>query len=65
MKKLMFATVYEEGDLDIDAIKAILLREMERFIELEPVSGNEAQFKSLMVLFPGIAERDVAELIEA
>ena len=64
MKKLMFATVYEDDDLDIDAIKAILLREMERFIELEPVSGNEAQFKSLMVLFPGIAEDEVAGLIE-
>nr|WP_199039176.1 YbaK/EbsC family protein [Dyella sp. ASV24] len=65
MKKLMFATVYEDDDLDIDAIKAILLREMERFIELEPVSGNEAQFKSLMVLFPYLAEDDVAGVIEA
>lgn len=65
MKKLMFATVYEDDDLDIDTIKAILLREMERFIELDPISGNEAQFKSLMVLFPQIAEGDVAGLIEA
>lgn len=65
MKKLMFATVYDDDDLDLEAIKAILLREMERFIELEPVSGNEAQFKSLMVLFPNIAQDDVADLIEA
>jgi Cys-tRNA(Pro) deacylase len=65
MKKLMFATVYEDDGLDMESIKAILLREMERFIELEPVSGNEAQFKSLMVLFPRIAQADVAALIEA
>ncbi|HSI49719.1 MAG TPA: YbaK/EbsC family protein [Ideonella sp.] len=65
MKKLMFATVYENDDLDIDAIKVILLREMERFIELDPVSGNEAQLKSLMVLFPRVAETQVGELIEA
>lgn len=63
MKKLMFATVYD-AELDAASIKAILLREMERFIQLEPVSGNEAQFKSLMVLFPGLPADDVAELIE-
>jgi Cys-tRNA(Pro) deacylase len=64
MKKLMFATVYEDAVLDVPSIKAILLREMERFIQLEPVSGNEAQFKSLMVLFPALPADDVADLIE-
>lgn len=64
MKKLMFATVYENADLDVPAIKAILLREMERFIALEPVSGNEAQFKSLMVLFPKLPADEAAVLVE-
>ncbi len=64
MKKLVFATIYEDADLDVSAIKAILLREMERFIALEPVSGNEAQFKSLMVLFPELSTQADAELIE-
>ncbi|HET6805631.1 MAG TPA: YbaK/EbsC family protein [Frateuria sp.] len=68
-KKLLFGTVYEQDDLDVAAIKAILLEEMERFIALEPVSGNEAQFKSLMALFPnlpadqvGLVETAQAEL---
>lgn len=63
-KKLLFTAVYEDADLDVAAIKAILLREMERFIALEPVSGNEAQFKSLMVLFPRLPADAAAELIE-
>ena len=63
-KKLMFAVVYTDDDLDVAAIKSILLREMERFIALEPVSGNEAQFKSLMVLFPELPGDEIAERIE-
>ena len=63
-KKLLFAAVYEDGDLDVAAIKTILLREMERFITLEPVSGNEAQFKSLLVLFPELPADRAAGLIE-
>ncbi|MDT8999095.1 YbaK/EbsC family protein [Paucibacter sp. APW11] len=63
-KRLIFATIYEDADLDLNSVKAILLREMARFIALEPVSGNEAQFKSLMVLFPRIDANDVEALIE-
>jgi Cys-tRNA(Pro) deacylase len=64
VKKLIFATVYEDTDLDVSAIKAILLSEMERFIALDPVSGNEAQFKALMVLFPELPADRAADLIE-
>lgn len=64
LKKLLFATVYEDEQLDLEEIKAILLSEMERFIKLEPVSGNEAQFKSLMVLFPHLPVDEVEVLIE-
>jgi Cys-tRNA(Pro) deacylase len=64
LKKLMFATVYTDADLDVAALKAILLQEMERFIALEPVSGNEAQLKSLMVLFPHLPPNRAAALIE-
>lgn len=53
-KRLLFATVYENEQLCRENMKTILLDEMKRFIELEPTSGNEAQFKALMVLFPGI-----------
>ena len=63
-KQLLFGTVYEETELDVEEIKAILLREMERFIALPPVSGNEAQFKSLLALFPYLPADQVAELIE-
>jgi Cys-tRNA(Pro) deacylase len=63
-KQLLFAAIYEDTDLDSDAIQAILLREMERFIALPPVSGNEAQFKSLLVLFTALPADRVATLIE-
>lgn len=66
-KQLLFATVYENGDLDVEEIKAILLGEMERFIKLDPVSGNEAQFKSLMVIFPELPvdELNLIEIAQA
>lgn len=63
-KQLLFGTVYAETDLDVDDIKAILLQEMERFIALPPVSGNEAQFKSLMALFPNLPADRVQDVIE-
>lgn len=63
-KQLLFGAVYDQPDLDVPTIKAILLEEMERFIALPPISGNEAQFKSLMVLFPNLPADRVAELIE-
>lgn len=55
-KQLLFGAVHEQSGLDIDAVKAIMLREMERFIALRPTAGNEAQFKSLLVIFPNLSE---------
>lgn len=63
-KELLFVATYDRDDLDVAAIKAILLAEMERFIALPPTSGNEAQFKSLMVLFPALSLDDARALIE-
>jgi prolyl-tRNA editing enzyme YbaK/EbsC (Cys-tRNA(Pro) deacylase) len=62
-KQLLFATVYEDPGIDVEDIKTILLNEMERFIKLDPVSGNEAQFKSLMVMFPQLSVDDL-DMIE-
>lgn len=54
-KRLLVGTVHAHIDApDLDAVMTSLLREMERFIAMEPVSGNEAQYKSLMVLFPDL-----------
>lgn len=64
-KKLLFATVYENEQLDKERMKTILLDEMKRFIELEPTSGNEAQFKALMVLFPGIPVKQARAQIDS
>ncbi len=63
-KELLFVAYYDRTDLDVPAIKDILLIEMERFIDLPPTSGNEAQFKSLMVLFPGLSTDDAIALVE-
>ncbi len=53
-KRMMFAAVYQQAELDVAQIKQILLREMQRFMTHEPVTGSEAQFKSLLVLFPAL-----------
>ncbi len=63
-KRLLFGAVYERADLDVTKIKAILLQEMERFVALEPVSGNEAQFKALLVIFPNLPGTDGEKLVE-
>jgi prolyl-tRNA editing enzyme YbaK/EbsC (Cys-tRNA(Pro) deacylase) len=63
-KHLLFAAIYEDEKLDVATLEAIALREMERFIALPPVSGNEAQFKSLLMLFPALPADRVAALIE-
>jgi prolyl-tRNA editing enzyme YbaK/EbsC (Cys-tRNA(Pro) deacylase) len=64
-RQLLFAAVYEGEDFTIKKIKTTLLHELERFIALDPVSGNEAQFKSLVVLFPDLPADRVAELIDS
>jgi prolyl-tRNA editing enzyme YbaK/EbsC (Cys-tRNA(Pro) deacylase) len=63
-KKLLFAIVYEGDRFDREMLKDILLDEMKRFIELEPTSGNEAQFKALMVLLPDIPAEQTRDLID-
>ncbi|MEO7936385.1 MAG: YbaK/EbsC family protein [Dokdonella sp.] len=63
-KRLLFVAVYERNDLDLTAIKQILLDEMERFIALEPTSGNEAQFKAVMILFPNLTQEQTRRLID-
>lgn len=63
-KQLLFAAIYGQADVDVAAIKSILLEEMERFIALPPISGNDAQFKSIMVLFPNLPGEHVKGLIE-
>jgi prolyl-tRNA editing enzyme YbaK/EbsC (Cys-tRNA(Pro) deacylase) len=63
-KQLLFVAVHERGDLDLEALKQIMLDEMERFIRLEPTSGNDAQFKALMVLFPNLSASDTARVID-
>lgn len=64
-KRLLVGTVHRHVDgPDLDAIMTSLVREMERFIEMEPVSGNEAQYKSLMVLFPNLPEGAAYRVIE-
>lgn len=58
-KQLLHGVVYAQHDLDVQAIKVIMLEEMERFIALRPTAGNEAQFKALLVLFPNTAPESI------
>lgn len=64
-KRVLACAVHAQvATADLDAIMTALLREMERFIAMEPVSGNEAQYKSLMVLFPNLPEGEAFRVIE-
>ena len=53
-----------ELDTDPDELRNILIFERDRFLELEPRSGNNAQFKANILLFPNLPEPDAYSVIE-
>jgi Cys-tRNA(Pro) deacylase len=65
-KKLFFVAVYDHVDLQTDAeeIRQIILNERDRFLEQEPRSGNNAQFKTILILFPNLPEPQAHHVVD-
>ena len=62
--KSLYMSIYE-GDLEQDDIRQIALNERDRFLEVEPKTGNNAQFKSILMLFPNVPQQRAMSLVEA
>jgi Cys-tRNA(Pro) deacylase len=63
-KNTFFMRVFEDNDFDEATIVDILLREKQRFLELEPQSGPDAQFKTILILFPHVQAERANELMD-
>ncbi|RKH62569.1 DUF6875 domain-containing protein [Corallococcus llansteffanensis] len=62
---LFFPTVRRGADLTPADIEAAVLRYREWFLTLEPREGRDAQYKSILILFPDLRPEDYGRLIDA
>lgn len=55
-KRLFWLTVYRDTPMSLDKLHAAVMRYRDWFLELEPCDGVEAQYKTILILFPDFAE---------
>jgi hypothetical protein len=60
----LFLTVQPGAGLDADEVESVVRSYRDWFLELEPVQGREAQYKSINILFPDIPPSEVGRLID-
>jgi len=60
----IFYTVRPGADLDVDAVESVARSYRGWFLELEPVSGREAQYKSINMIFPDLPPSALGPVIE-
>ena len=60
----IFYTVCPGADLDADAVESVARSYRDWFLELEPVSGREAQYKSINMIFPDLPASALGPVIE-
>jgi prolyl-tRNA editing enzyme YbaK/EbsC (Cys-tRNA(Pro) deacylase) len=66
MRKALFSLAVCRGtDFSAEAVQAILMKYRDWFLELEPQSGGDASFKTILVLFPDLAQESIPRLIDA
>lgn len=63
-KGLFFLTIYRGSDLSEDEVIASLVKYRDWFLEIEPRSGVDAIFKTILILFPDISVAKAVDLIE-
>ena len=63
-KDLFFFTVYPGNHYDIPSLREIMLSYREIFSEIEPTTGEDAQFKAILALFPDIPLERAVEVID-
>ncbi|MFL5383908.1 MAG: DUF6875 domain-containing protein [Longimicrobiaceae bacterium] len=60
----IFYTVCPGADLDVDQVESVARRYRDWFLELEPVSGRDAQYKSINMIFPDVPRSAMGRVIE-
>jgi prolyl-tRNA editing enzyme YbaK/EbsC (Cys-tRNA(Pro) deacylase) len=64
-KRLFFLTVRPGADLEPEDVEAHIKGLRDRFLEIEPKTGNDSIFKTILCLFPDVALEDTPRLIDA
>jgi hypothetical protein len=64
-KGLLYLAVYPGRPESVDEVTEALVRYRDWFLELQPFARDSAQFQSILVLFPDMAQEDASRLIDA
>ena len=63
-KGTIFYAVWAGADLDADEVESVVRSYRDWFLELEPVSGRDAQYKSINMIFPDLPPSALGPVIE-
>ena len=63
-KDLFFFAVYDKPQVEQAQVHQLLLSFRDRFLETEPKTGDDAIFKSFLILFPNIPIEDAPRVID-
>ncbi|HVG44431.1 MAG TPA: hypothetical protein VM890_06850 [Longimicrobium sp.] len=60
----IFYTVCPGADLDVDQVESVARSYRDWFLELEPVGGRDAQYKSINIIFPDVPASAMERVVE-
>jgi len=63
-KRLLWLTIRDNESYSKVAISDIVLKYREWFLELEPVKGDDAVFKTILLVFPKVIEEKTVSILE-
>lgn len=63
-KNLFWLTVYRDKDITLEKAFNAVIHYRNWFVELEPTESNEAQYKTILILFPDVAKEDAPKVVD-
>jgi hypothetical protein len=63
-KGLFFLAVYRGEQIDEHHVRDVVLKYRDWFLALEPRSGGDAQYKTILILFPDISKDDAPKIVD-
>jgi hypothetical protein len=63
-KGFFFMTVYRGERIDPEQVRELVMKYRDWFLELEPRESNDAQYKTILMLFPDIDPEDTPQIID-
>ncbi len=67
-RELFWLTVYPAQNPTVEEVRSVIMKYQQWFLEMEPVAGREAQYKTILLLFPDLAPEmapGIIDLIQA